>query len=90
MVWNNIINEIRRMESKYQEKTKGRRGKFICLDANAEARLAAYLVSRLTNPLPSLTDDREIDILENGVRHLKLPICGMELRFDCPSFCISD
>lgn len=79
-----IITEIRRMECNYQERQGGlRRGELICLDANAEARLAAYIVSG-----DSIPKEEVIDILENGIRHLELTICGMQLRFDCKTFCI--
>lgn len=94
MVWN-IINEIRRMERKYSEQC-GNRGETICLDANTEVRLAAHLVFELSRDeccLISRTNNPEaeiMDILENGIRHLGIIICGMKLRFDCSSFYIEN
>ncbi len=83
MRWN-IINEIRRMESKYHEKT-GHRGEIICLDTNAEARLTAYFIHNLTSD----ENDKIEEILECGIRQLSMKLCGMNIRFDCSSFCIS-
>lgn len=88
-----IISEIRRMEKKYYAHC-GKRGEIVCLDANAEARLAAYLVFKFScdeafyvEYLPTVDSDI-MEILEDGIRPLGIIICGMELRFDCPSFCI--
>lgn len=98
----NIINEIRRMNrSCYDEHGNISRGTNICLDANSEARLAAYLIFDLINnkeylDLKLLSRRSTVhqsdvyDILENGIRHLDLTILGMKLIFDCESLCIED
>ena len=84
-----VINEIRLKERTYYNKT-GNRGKIICLDANAEARLAAYLVTHL-NECALLSNETTVtEILEDGIRHLGIIICGMKLKFDCPLFCIEN
>lgn len=86
----NIIYAIRRMKCQYYERY-GKRGAIICLDANAEARLTAYIMHELAHPyheysiIASLYSVEEI--LEDGIRSL-WTICGMRVRFDCPSFCI--
>ena len=93
MVWH-IINEVRQMRRKYYEQS-GKRGEIICLDANAEARLAAHLVFELSCDeccLVSRTNNNPeadiMEVLENGIRHLGITLYGMKLKFDCPSFSI--
>lgn len=92
---NNIINEIRRIELKYYSKYC-ERGEIICLDANTETRLAAYLIFVLSSDeccfvsYTTNSDEGIVEILENGIRHLNIIIAGMKLKFDCPSFCIKN
>lgn len=84
-----IIHEIRRMEKKYHEKY-GCRGEVICLDAEAEARFAAYLIDSYYR-FPEIyvnTEHLIKNILEDGIRGMSLTICRMMLKFDCSSFCI--
>ena len=83
---NHILHEIRRMEMKYREKT-GNRGEVIFLDANAETKLAAYMV--YSDFVHNESRDKVVEeILESGIRSLDATVYGMKLRFDCPSFCI--
>ncbi len=89
MIWH-IVNEIRRMEHNYYSKY-GRRGEVICLDANSEVRLAVYMASDFDyNNKILIYDDCKFvqEILEEGIRHLGIIICGMKVKFDCPLFCI--
>lgn len=89
MTWH-IVSEIRRMQLDFHRK-HGYHGKIVCLNANAEARLAVYMACDfdLTNKV-SMNEKEEFtrDIIENGIRHLNPIICGMKVEFDCPSFCI--
>ncbi len=89
MVWN-IIDSIRRLECRYHQRY-GKRGTIVCLDANAEARLAAYIMYELAHHKCSMIADTYSikEVLENGIRSMKMVIYGMGVRFDCPSFCIS-
>ena len=85
-----IVNEIQRMRRSYYEQY-GKRGKIICLDANAEVRLAVYMACDFdycNNASVSEHNKFVRDILENGIRHLYPTICGMKIKFDCLSFCI--
>jgi len=86
---NDIIREIRLMERKFCEKYN-KRGKFIYLDANAEARLAACIILRIAkygcDTVCSFTSVEKI--LECGIRSLSLRICGMEVFFNYETFCI--
>jgi hypothetical protein len=89
MTWH-IINEIRRMERSYYHKY-GKHGEVICLDANAEVKLAVFMASDFDyNNIVSVNNKHKFvqEILEEGIRHLGTIICGMKLKFDCPSFCI--
>lgn len=95
MRWN-IINEIRHMESEHYY-VYGKRGTTICLDANAEARITALLVLELSSDNCCFTcvsgnnpKEEVDDILDSGIRHLSMVIAGMDLKFDCPSFCIEN
>lgn len=85
-----IVNEIRRMQLDFHEK-HGYRGEAICLDANTEARLAVYMACDFDLNNKVSVDEKEKstrDIMENRIRHLNPIICGMKVKFDCPSFCI--
>lgn len=91
-----IINEIRKMEQNYYAHY-GKRGEIICLDANAEAKLAAYYVLEFSGNeyfFTCITDNDKADIINDilkyGIRHLGITIVGMKLEFDCPSFCIKN
>lgn len=96
----NIINEIRWMKHNYQ-KQYGNHGKIIYLNANAEAKLAAYIVYQLVYNKYCLKSDEITsigltqiptlyEILQNGIRHLRIIICGMKLKFDYPLFCVKN
>lgn len=92
----NIIDEIRWMKHNYREHHDNY-GEILCLDANAEAKLAACLTYDKRSLRPDgVTSIRltqistPCEILQNGIRHLKIIICGMKLKFDCPSFCIEN
>lgn len=87
-----IINEIRRMEKKYHEKY-GCRGEVICLDTEAEVRLAAHLVDSYYRFPDIYPNYRKLvdEILDLGIRGGEIggmKIAGMRVQFDCPEFCI--
>ncbi len=90
---NTIIHDIRELRNKHRDQAKcEEQGKFICLDANAEARLAAYIIDKASNNRLKTTKDDNLatikNVLENGIRYNAFKIFGMELRFDCETFCI--
>lgn len=89
-----IVNDIRRMDQKGRRCSKCgniSRGAIICLDANSEARLTAYLVFELANNQHSAFGHADIpDVLERGIRHLDMTVFGMKLKFDCELLCIED
>jgi hypothetical protein len=87
----NIINEIRRMERDYFRKY-GKNGEIILMDAEAEARLTAYVVHNICTDEglstcfpPGITVE---EIMENGIRGLDLRIKGMRVKFGYSHFCI--
>ncbi len=87
-----ILHEIKRMELKYREKYICR-GEVICLDVEAEVRLAVHIVDSYHRfPDIYVNHQKLVDeILEYGIRggHLSgIKISGMRVKFDCPSFCI--
>lgn len=86
-----IIHEIRRMEKKYHEKY-GCRGEVVCLDAETEARIAAYLIDSYYRFPEIYVDKKHLikDILEDGIRDMGLVFCGMRLKFNCSLFCIDE
>lgn len=86
MIWH-IVNEIRRMERRYHRK-HGHLGEVICLDANAEARLAAYIVYEFSGHHGKFIFTIE-EVLTSGIRNVGTRICGMRCKFDCTSFRIS-
>jgi len=85
----NIRHTIQRMILKFHEKY-GRRPKIICFDHHAEVRLAANLM--YDSMVYPDGDDSFIEVLlERGVRgKLHMKMYGLEMRFDCPEFCVSD
>lgn len=70
---NTIIRDIRRLKLEYLDKC-GEYGKFICLDANAEARLAAWVVYKSLSKYKVTDDDYATidEVLENGINTLPL------------------
>lgn len=87
----NITTEISKLRRQFYRQYR-KRPSHICLDALAESKLTAYMVSEILSKddyVNALWKWIDIDdILRKGIRHLELKIYNMDLIFDYPCFCV--